>query len=74
MEDSRLLTLLDKYASVADAQFPETCLELLGLIVKYLNKSQKINMDENELTQLRTYLVKRLLNGSTSDEPRLQDR
>jgi hypothetical protein len=74
MEDARLLSLLDQFATVENASFEATCLELLSLIKKYLSKSQKIGMDEKEVKELRNYLAKRLLDGSTSDEPKLQDR
>lgn len=74
MEDSSLLSLIDKFSTSEDTDFPQVYLELLGLLKKYLNKSKKINLATNEQDQLRSYLTKRLLNGSTSDEPRVQDR
>ena len=74
MEDTHLLTLFDKFISIDDTGFVAACLELVALMKKYLNKSKKIGLDEKEVSDLRHYLARRLLDGSTSDEPRLQDR
>jgi dimeric dUTPase (all-alpha-NTP-PPase superfamily) len=74
MEDSRLLSLIDKVSTTEDSDFHQTCQELLGLFKKYLNKTKKLGLGSNEQNQLRTYLAKRLLNGSTSDESHVQDR
>jgi hypothetical protein len=74
MEDSRLLSLIDKVSTTETSNFHATCQELLGLIKKYFNKTKKLGMGSNEQNQLRTYLAKRLLNGSTSDEAHVQDR
>lgn len=74
MEDSRLLSLIDKLNSMEDAQVEQTCQELITIFKKYLHKTKKINMATDEQNQLIAYLTKRLLNGSTSDEPKVQDR
>ena len=74
MEDSRLLSLIDKVSTTEENNFQQVCQELIGLFKKYLNKTKKLGLGSNEQNQLRTYLIKRLLNGSTSDEPQVQDR
>lgn len=74
MEDSRLLSLIDKLSTAADPEFEQICQELVGLFKKYLSKSKKIQLASDEQNKLRTYLTKRLLNGSTSDETKVQDR
>lgn len=74
MEDSRLLSLIDKLNSMEDAQVEQTCQELITIFKKYLQKTKKANMASDEQNQLITYLTKRLLNGSTSDETKVQDR
>jgi hypothetical protein len=74
MEDSKVISLIDKFATAGDSEFASTCQELITLIKKYLNKSKKINLQESEKTELSAYLLKRLLNGSTSDNQVTQDR
>lgn len=74
MEDSRLLSLLDNLITGDDSQFEQIIQELLGIFKKYLNKTKKLNLGSNEQNQLKTYLTKRLLEGSTSDETKVQDR
>jgi hypothetical protein len=74
MEDSRLLSLLDLYSTTTDEKFPEVCSELVTLAKKYLGAADKSSPSEPQQTQLKEYLAKRLLNGSTSDEARIQDR
>jgi hypothetical protein len=74
MEDSRLLSLIDKVSTTEESEFESNSQELLGLIKKYFNKTKKLGLGSNEQNQLRTYLAKRLLDGSTSDEAHVQDR
>lgn len=68
------MSLLDKVSTTEESGFPQISQELLGLFKKYLNKTKKLGLGSNEQNQLREYLAKRLLNGSTSDEPHVQDR
>jgi|JFJP01.1.fsa_nt_gi hypothetical protein len=74
MEDSRLLSLLDQYTTAKDDKFPEVCSELVALAKKHLAAADETSPDEQQQAQLREYLAKRLLDGSTSDEARIQDR
>lgn len=74
MEDPRLLSLLDKLNHDTDAQFEQTSQELIGIFKKYLSKGKKMAPASSEQTQLKNYLTKRLLEGSTSDETKVQDR
>lgn len=74
MEDSRLLTLLDLYSTIADEKFPEICLELITLVKSHLVSKVKGKTNEPEQNQLGKYIAKRLLSGSTIDEARIQDR
>lgn len=74
MEDSRLLSLLDLYTSAADDKFAEVCAELLALAKKHLAAADDTDSGLLQQAQLREYLAKRLLDGSTSDEARIQDR
>lgn len=74
MEDSRLLSLLDQFTTAADDKFPEVCADLVALAKKHLAASDNTASDVQQQTQLSEYLAKRLLDGSTSDEARIQDR
>lgn len=74
MEDTRLLGLIDKLTTGDDAQMEQTSQELVAIFKKHLGKTKKGTPASNEQNQLIAYLTKRLLNGSTSDEPRVQDR
>lgn len=69
MEDPKLLGLLEQFIKGADAAFAGVPQQLIDLIKQHLKGDS-----EQKNKELKSYIRDRLLDGTTSDESKVQDR